>query len=63
MLPAFPGFIHNVSHSGDFTSYNVGWSRLFHFCWPIGLAISAVVFTALCYAWPPQGLGEVDDTE
>ncbi|PWN26047.1 NCS1 nucleoside transporter [Jaminaea rosea] len=61
VLPAFPGFVHNVSHKGDFTNYNVGWSRLFHFCWLIGLTISAFVFTALCYVWPPQGLGHVDD--
>ncbi|EKG15517.1 Permease cytosine/purines uracil thiamine allantoin [Macrophomina phaseolina MS6] len=58
--PQLPGFIHEVSPGIEVPE---GCTRLFQLAFPLGFAISFVVFCALNRAFPPPGLGDVDPVD
>ncbi|KAI0325978.1 NCS1 nucleoside transporter family [Cubamyces sp. BRFM 1775] len=56
-----PGFISSVSPTP--LGVSEGWSHLYDLAWPLGFCISAFVHAVLSWAFPPVGLGEVDETD
>ncbi|KAH9939657.1 NCS1 nucleoside transporter family [Epithele typhae] len=59
--PLMPGFINAVSPSPIGVAQ--GWTYMYDLAWPLGFVLSAVVHIALSKAFPPTGLGEVDDED
>lgn len=55
--PQIPGFIADVN-----TSITVpdACNKMFYLAFPLGFAISFILYYAICRAFPPEGLGEVD---
>ncbi|CAN8101811.1 unnamed protein product [Discula destructiva] len=56
-----PGFSANVTP--DSVHVGQAWHELFHLAFPLGFAISFTAHYMLNYIWPPEGLGEVDETD
>ncbi|KAH9849118.1 NCS1 nucleoside transporter family [Lenzites betulinus] len=59
--PLMPGFINAVSPSP--IGVGEGWTHLYDLAWPLGFVLSASIHVALSTAFPPVGLGEVDETD
>ncbi|RPD56817.1 NCS1 nucleoside transporter family [Lentinus tigrinus ALCF2SS1-7] len=59
--PLMPGFINAVSLSP--IRLSEGWTRCYDLAWPLGFALSAFVHVGLSTAFPPIGLGEVDEED
>lgn len=58
--PQLPGFISTVNPS---VTVPVGCTRLYYLAFPLGFAISFLVYVALNKVSPPAGLGEFDDVD
>lgn len=58
--PQLPGFVNAVNES---IAVPVGCTRLYQLAFPLGFAISFVVFLGLNWVWPPRGLGGVDPVD
>ncbi|RPD58302.1 NCS1 nucleoside transporter family [Lentinus tigrinus ALCF2SS1-7] len=59
--PLMPGFINAVSPSP--VGISEGWTRCYDLAWPLGFTLSAFVHVGLSMAFPPIGLGEVDEED
>ncbi|KAH9895754.1 NCS1 nucleoside transporter family [Cubamyces lactineus] len=59
--PLMPGFVSSVSASS--ISVSDGWIHVYDLAWPLGFSISAFVHVILSKAFPPAGLGVVDDDD
>ncbi|OSD00410.1 NCS1 nucleoside transporter family [Trametes coccinea BRFM310] len=59
--PLMPGFINAVSPQPIGVSES--WTHIYDLAWPLGFAISAFVHVVLSKAFPPVGLGEVDEDD
>jgi NCS1 family nucleobase:cation symporter-1 len=58
--PQLPGFIHAVNSNA---SVPVGCTELYYLAYPLGFAISFLVYIALNKLNPPRGLGEYDEVD
>ncbi|OKL60007.1 hypothetical protein UA08_04892 [Talaromyces atroroseus] len=58
--PQLPGFIASINTS---VVVPAGCTDLYHLAFPLGFAISFVIYVALNKLAPPQGLGEYDDVD
>lgn len=56
-----PGFAANVTPGAVRVGH--AWNELYCMAFPLGFAISFTVHYVLSRAWPPAGLGEVDDAD
>ncbi|KKZ64605.1 hypothetical protein EMCG_09501 [[Emmonsia] crescens] len=54
--PLFPGLIASVNNITHPPLAN--WIKLFNLTFFVGFVISFVTMTAICFIWPPQGLGD-----
>ncbi|KAI0631663.1 NCS1 nucleoside transporter family [Trametes polyzona] len=59
--PLMPGFINAVSPSPIGVSES--WTHVYDLAWPLGFTLSACIHVALSKAFPPVGLGTVDDRD
>ncbi|KAI0367930.1 NCS1 nucleoside transporter family [Pilatotrama ljubarskyi] len=59
--PLMPGFVNAVSL--DPIGVSEGWTRIYDLAWPLGFTLSATVHVVLNTAFPPHGLGQVDDED
>jgi len=57
--PLMPGFVAAVGGK----TVALGWTRTYNLAWPLGFAISSVVFIILNKIWPSPGWGEVDEED
>lgn len=58
--PQLPGFIANVNTSVHIPDAS---TKMFYLAFPVGFAISFVVYYLLCRIFPVAGLGETDDVD
>ncbi|EEP81167.1 predicted protein [Uncinocarpus reesii 1704] len=58
--PLLPGFVNAVNPS---ISVPEGCVQMYYLAYPLGFAISFVVYIVLNKVFPPPGLGEVDDVD
>jgi len=60
VAPLFPGFLQSV---GAGVVVPVSITRLYFLCYPFGFLVSGLVHVALSKAFPPPGIGEVDELD
>ncbi|KAI1919221.1 hypothetical protein LOZ12_004219 [Ophidiomyces ophidiicola] len=58
--PLLPGFVKAVNKS---VSVPEGCTRLYNLAYPLGFAITFVIYTLLNKVFPPPGIGEIDEVD
>lgn len=58
VAPLFPGFLVSV---GSGVTIPDGMQKLYYLCYPYGFLVSGILHVALSKAFPPHGVGEVDE--
>ncbi|CCG83184.1 Uracil permease [Taphrina deformans PYCC 5710] len=59
-VPLLPGYINHINPDIHVPE---AMKNLYNLAFPLGLLSSSLSFYILCRVWPPQGLGQVDDTD